>query len=48
MKQLTQEQLAWIGQKEVAAQNAEAEKGFEIQAEYTKNRINELMNLLQQ
>ncbi len=48
MKQLTQEQLAWIDKKEAAAQNAEAEKGFEIQAEYTKNRINELMNLLQQ
>lgn len=48
MKQLTREQLAWIDKKEVAAQNAEAEKGFEIQAEYTKNRINELMNLLQQ
>ena len=46
MKQLTQEQLAWIGQKEAAAQNAEAKKGFEIQAEYTKNRINELLNLL--
>ena len=48
MKQLTQEQLAWIEKKEAAAQNAEAEKGFEIQAEYTKNRINELLNLLQQ
>lgn len=48
MKQLTREQLAWIDKKEAAAQNAEAEKGFEIQAEYTKNRINELMNLLQQ
>lgn len=48
MKQLTQEQLAWIDKKEAAAQNAEAEKGFEIQAEYTKNRINELLNLLQQ
>lgn len=48
MKQLTREQLAWIDKKEAAAQNAEAEKCFEIQAEYTKNRINELMNLLQQ
>lgn len=48
MKQLTREQLAWIDKKEAAAQNAEAEKGFEIQAEYTKNRINELLNLLQQ
>lgn len=48
IKQLTREQLAWIDKKEAAAQNAEAEKGFEIQAEYTKNRINELMNLLQQ
>ena len=48
MKQLTQEQLAWIDKKEAATQNAEAEKGFEIQAEYTQNRIDELMNLLQQ
>ena len=48
MKQLTREQLAWIDKKEAAAQNVEAEKGFEIQAEYTKNRINELLNLLQQ
>ena len=43
MKQLTQEQLAWIDKKEAAAQSVEAEKGFEIQAEYTKERISELL-----
>lgn len=41
MKRLTREQLAWIDKKEAAAQNAEVEKGFEIQ-------VDELMNLLQQ
>lgn len=48
MKQLTQEQLAWIDQKEAAAQSVEAEKGFEIQAEYTKERINALLGLLKE
>lgn len=48
MKQLTQEQLAWIDQKEAAAQSVEAEKGFEIQAEYTKERIDTLLGLLRE
>lgn len=48
MKQLTREQLAWIDKKEAAAQNAEAEKGFEIQAEYTKERIDTLLGLLRE
>lgn len=48
MKQLTQEQLAWIDKKEAAAQSVEAEKGFEIQAEYTKERIDTLLGLLRE
>lgn len=48
MKQQTQEQLAWIDQKEAAAQSVEAEKGFEIQAEYTKERIDTLLGLLRE
>ena len=43
MKQLTQEQLAWIDQKEAAAQNTNSEYSFEIQASYTKERISELL-----
>lgn len=43
MKQLTQEQLIWIDQKETAAQNVNSEDGFEIQAAYTKDRISELL-----
>ena len=48
MKQLTQEQLAWIDQKEAAAENVDSEKGFEIQAEYTKERIDTLLGLLRE
>ena len=48
MKQLTQEQLVWIGQKEAAAENADSEKGFEIQAAYTKERIDTLLGLLRE
>jgi len=48
MKQLTQEQLAWIDQKEAAAESVEAEKGFEIQAEYTKERMDTLLGLLRE
>ena len=48
MKQLTQEQLAWIDKKEAAAQGAESETGFEIQAEYTKERIDTLLGLLRE
>ena len=48
MKQLTQEQLAWIDKKEAAAESVEAEKGFEIQAEYTKERIDTLLGLLRE
>lgn len=43
MKQLTQEQLIWIDQKETAAQNTNSEYSFEIQASYTKERISELL-----
>lgn len=46
MKQLTQEQLAWIDQKETAAQNTNSEDGFEIQAAYTKERVSELLMYL--
>ena len=48
MKQLTQEQLAWIDKKEAAAENADSEKGFEIQAAYTKERIDTLLGLLRE
>lgn len=48
MNQLTQEQLTWIDEKEAAAKNEDLENGFEIQAEYTKNRIAELIIMLQQ
>ena len=48
MKQLTQEQLAWIDQKEAAAENVDSEKGFEIQAAYTKERIDTLLGLLRE
>ena len=48
MKQLTQEQLVWIDKKEAAAENVDSEKGFEIQAAYTKERIDTLLGLLRE